>query len=166
MTHFKLEDFFYLTPEFLESYNFVECDTRTKGVFHPQDVVAAILLTGGMYKDMVPLLGRPRHSIRDYIQSNEDIRLIWEEIQDGKLDDLEKGIFNSALAGNETDRRFLLSTLGKNRGFSTRTEATGKDGGPIETKPMSELEFARRVAFAMKQAGEDEDVGSDAPDNG
>ena len=39
-------------------------------------------------------------------------------------------------------------------------EVTGKDGGPIETKEVSELEAARRIAFALtlglKAAGEKE----------
>lgn len=32
-----------------------------------------------------------------------------------------------------------------------RTELTGKDGEPIETKEMSENEIARRVAFTLAQ---------------
>jgi phage terminase small subunit len=42
--------------------------------------------------------------------------------------------------------------LGKHLGtFPTRVEHSGKDGGPIETKELSDLEFARRMAFALTQ---------------
>lgn len=33
-----------------------------------------------------------------------------------------------------------------------RVEHTGKDGGPIETKDLSELELARRIAYALEMA--------------
>ncbi len=42
--------------------------------------------------------------------------------------------------------------------FKDRHEHTGKDGGPIETREMSNLEFARRMAFALAQGIKDDDA--------
>lgn len=43
--------------------------------------------------------------------------------------------------------------LGKHIGmFKERIEHTGKDGGPIETKEVSEPELARRIAFILTKA--------------
>ncbi len=36
---------------------------------------------------------------------------------------------------------------------SISAELTGKDGGPIETKDVSDLETARRIAFLLAKAG-------------
>lgn len=42
--------------------------------------------------------------------------------------------------------------LGRNLAlWKDRVEHTGKDGGPIETKELSESEAARRIAFALSQ---------------
>jgi len=52
------------------------------------------------------------------------------------------------------DKRAALVDIGKHLGaFTQKVELTGKDGGPIETKEveMSELELARRIAFALEQ---------------
>lgn len=52
-----------------------------------------------------------------------------------------------------SDKRGSLELIGKHLGmFPARMEHTGKDGGPIETKDMSELDLARTVA-AMLAAG-------------
>lgn len=46
-----------------------------------------------------------------------------------------------------------LELLGKHLGmFPDKVEHTGKDGGPIETKDMSESDLAREVAFLLTSA--------------
>lgn len=54
------------------------------------------------------------------------------------------------------DKRAALVDIGRELGmFKTRHEHTGKDGAPIETKDAterpSELEFARRLLFALER---------------
>lgn len=45
------------------------------------------------------------------------------------------------------------AVLNRGHGKPTQiTEFTGKDGGPIETREMSHLEAARRVAFLLRMA--------------
>jgi phage terminase small subunit len=47
-----------------------------------------------------------------------------------------------------------LGKIGQHLGmFKERVEHTGKDGGPIETKDVSDIERARRVAFMLARAG-------------
>lgn len=48
------------------------------------------------------------------------------------------------------DKQAALVNLGKHLGmFSDKLELTGKDGGAIETKEVSGLEMARRIAFIL-----------------
>lgn len=51
------------------------------------------------------------------------------------------------------DKRAALVDIGKHLGmFREKVEITGKDGGPIEVSDMTDVERARRVAFALAQA--------------
>lgn len=51
------------------------------------------------------------------------------------------------------DKRASLVDLGKHLGmFKDIVEHTGKNGGPIETKEISDIEQARRIAFMLGRA--------------
>lgn len=51
-------------------------------------------------------------------------------------------------------RKWLLSkALPKVYGDKVTTEITGKDGGPVQTESVSDLEAARMIAFALEKAG-------------
>lgn len=48
------------------------------------------------------------------------------------------------------DKRAALVDIGKHLGmFKEKVEVTGKDGGPVETKDMSQNELGRRIAFML-----------------
>jgi phage terminase small subunit len=59
------------------------------------------------------------------------------------------------------DKKAPLELLGRHVGlkFASRHEHTGKDGGPIETKEITDLEFARRLAFLLTKGASDETAG-------
>ncbi len=55
-----------------------------------------------------------------------------------------------------SDRIKRIELIGKHidiMAFATRIEATGKDGGPIETTDPKSNDLARRLAFALTEAG-------------
>jgi hypothetical protein len=52
-------------------------------------------------------------------------------------------------------RKWIASKLKpKKYGEKVQTELTGKDGGPIETADMTEVELARRIAFALQSGAQ------------
>lgn len=54
------------------------------------------------------------------------------------------------------DKRAALVDLGRHYGlFKDKVEHTGKDGGPIETKEVSDLEAARRMAYLLSLAADE-----------
>lgn len=144
-----------------EEYDFWNCQTRLDrtGPYNKVDVAAAILLTNGTFSKMAPLLGRHRSRIRDYVLARPDVKEIYDNVREGMIDQLELDTFESALAGDPTDRRFLLTTLGKNRGYSTRSETTGPEGGPMQVvdptklKETSTTDIKSMVANLRKMLG-------------
>jgi len=53
------------------------------------------------------------------------------------------------------DKKGALDSLARHLGmFTDKVEHTGKDGGPIEMKAVSDLELARRVAFLLNSAAQ------------
>ena len=47
---------------------------------------------------------------------------------------------------------FNANIIARDLGLADKSELTGKNGGPIETKELSQTETARRIAFALAQA--------------
>lgn len=115
------------------TYDFAKCATRADraGPYVKDDVIAAILRTYGNYAAMASLLGRTRSRVRDWVLAHPDVFQIREDVRESALDMVEDGVFTGALMGDSTNSRYLLSTLGKERGYSTRVESTGKGGSPI-----------------------------------
>jgi len=123
-----------INPETAQEYDFENCPTRQNrySPFHKPDVVAAIYAAEGVFAHMSMLLGRRRESIRYYVYSHPDVLNIWKELRESALDYIEHSVIKQALNGDPQQQRFVLQTLGKDRGYSNRTEATGANGGPID----------------------------------
>jgi hypothetical protein len=118
-------------PRFL-SYNFGVAPTRLdpKGPYYKEDVVAALLSTEFNLGRTAQLLGRSRASLSNYVASHADVKEVYDDAREALIDDAEHTVSQSLRRGDSTDARYVLSTLGKDRGYTTRQETTGKDGGP------------------------------------
>lgn len=116
-----------------ESYDFLKCPTALDrmGPYHKQDVIAALIATECVISKAAILLNRSRHRVRDYIYGNRDVLLWFDDVREGNLDIIEHNHVKAALLGDLGAGRFILTTLGKDRGYSTRLEQTGKDGVPL-----------------------------------
>lgn len=67
---------------------------------------------------------------------------------------LEEGLIGAETGPMVTSRMFALKNAAPHEWREKQdVELTGKDGGPIETKDVSDLEIARRVAFLLAKAG-------------
>lgn len=114
-------------------YNFTDCATAQDRAlpYHAEDVIAAILVTQSNLGRMALLLNRSRMGVDRYIKSNPEMNSFFNEFREGILDTVETNQFALALAGDGAAGRFLLTTIGKKRGYTTRQELTGEDGGAI-----------------------------------
>jgi len=125
-------------------YDFKNCATALKhsGHYYKQDVIASILASEGSLQQMSLLLNRSRQSVKNYVYGNADILEFYVNYREGMIDEVERIHFREALnPGEGQAQRFILSTLAKDRGYSTRFEATGKNGGPITVKELSDDEL-------------------------
>lgn len=119
-----------------EEYDFETCLTRTNRdipiVEH--DIVAAMIKHRGNYAQIAAELGRSRNVVFNHIGRNDQLRALRDDIRQALLDMVEDGVFQSAMMGDGAQQRFLLTTLAKDRGFVTREERSGPDGGPLHLK--------------------------------
>lgn len=114
-------------------YDFSQSRTRVDvyAEFEKNDVIAALVTTGANFAKMASLLGRSRAKVHDFVFRNPDLVSVLRDVQETMLDFMEHGLKVNALKGDSADRRYALSTLGKERGYSSRSEMTGAGGGPV-----------------------------------
>jgi hypothetical protein len=138
------EDYDYLRGDKLDTYDFKNCRTRDKtGPYWWPDVVAAIRVTQGNLTKIATLLGRTRNSVKSTIWFNPVLKEIFDEVREGILDHVEENVFMSAVEGDGANQRFLLQTIGKNRGYATRVEQTGENGGPIRSEVTAKIDASK-----------------------
>lgn len=134
-------------------YDFENCATRLDhfGPIWKQDVMAAIIVTKGEMAAIAHLIGRRRQSVKDFIHRNRDILLFYTDVRESEIDEIERGAIEMAKAGDPGMMKFILTTLGKNRGFTTRVESTGPDGKPIPIESMAPKEKLGRVLESLSR---------------
>lgn len=122
-----------------QDYDFEKCETRIDkgGPFNKFDVAAAIFHTRGNFGRMAVLLGRPRGRVRSYVMGDGMLRQVFDDVRESVIDEVEAQHFDDALDGNGSARQFILSTVGKGRGYSTRQEVESNDVTDPAIKALS-----------------------------
>ena len=135
-----------------KKYDFERCVTKLNhnGPFVKEDVVAAIYATNGNFAQMAICLGRRRSSVRNFVLANLDVKDIYDEVHEVFLDTVEQSHASLALGGDGPSLRFILATLGKDRGYTTRIEQTGKDGSPLQHGPIT-LDVSKMTTEALRE---------------
>ena len=97
-----------------------------------EHIIAALRETKGMVYLAADRLGCHARTVLNYAERYKSVQ---EEIdfQREKLVDIgELKLYQAVMDGNEGMVKYLLSTRGKKRGYTTATEISGPDGKPIE----------------------------------
>lgn len=76
--------------------------------------------------------GVHRHTMRKFIDEHPELEEIRQQADEELLDIGENHVVNALKEGDMKTVRWHLERKGKNRGYSTRVESTGADGGPVE----------------------------------
>jgi len=109
--------------------------------FTDQDVIKAISGSGGIITTIARKLGCEWKEAEEYINSNPLIKMMYDTERESIVDLCESVVLrNVQLAqdaqragniGDTTDAKWILSRLGKERGYAERQEVTGKNGASI-----------------------------------
>lgn len=139
------------SPEFIEAYDFSTCWSvqNPSGALSELDVCVALIKTDANISLAASILARSRRSLAGFVARDPAISSLVEDITEQFLDNVEAVYKVVALKGDGPAAKFFLSTKGKARGFSQRTELTGPDGKPIQTEDMTQRdadEFTRAIA--------------------
>jgi hypothetical protein len=76
-------------------------------------------------------LDRSYTTLRKRIFAHPQLLEVYEGIRDEVLDRAETNIFTAVEGGDLQQSQFVLRTLGSKRGWNSRQEITGADGGPV-----------------------------------
>lgn len=88
------------------------------------DIVRALEVAEGSIADAATALGVKRHILATAISRNEYLRNVHIDFLEAGIDAAQKIVFDAVKQGNLTAATFVLSTIGKDRGFSTKQELT------------------------------------------
>ncbi|WP_428096978.1 hypothetical protein [Candidatus Rariloculus sp.] len=105
-------------------YDFDNCLTRRTGRNHLPDVAAALVVAQSSMSDAADLLRVRYEAIKKFVQTHEPLKHLLREMRERMLDKVERSQVQAALDGDHGAQRFLLATLGKNRGYSRKVEMT------------------------------------------
>jgi hypothetical protein len=94
-----------------------------------------------------------RQTIYNRMQKSDAVKDAVAEAREFVLDVAEAKLMQAVEAGEPYAICFTLKCLGKARGYveTQRHELTGKDGGPIETREMSDEELIERAKLSTNR---------------
>ena len=117
-------------------------------------ILEAIKDSGGIMSTIARRLGVTWHTADTWVKQYDETKQALQDEREAILDLAESTLFRNIKDGNSQDAKWLLSTMGKNRGYNERQEITGVDGGPIDVNAIirkAEEEFSNE----QRNAGED-----------
>ena len=104
-----------------------------------ETVLEAIKGSGGIVSTVSKRLDCAWHTANKYIHEWDETKAAFEDEREAILDMAEGVIYQSIKEGNSQDAKWILSTLGKKRGFSEKVELEHsggitfvKDGTPLD----------------------------------
>ena len=95
-------------------------------------IIEAIKDSGGIMSTIAKRLGVTWNTADVWIREFDETKQALEDERNTILDLAESTLYKNIKDGNSQDAKWLLSTLGKRRGFTERHEITGGGGEPIE----------------------------------
>ena len=114
------------------AYNFDKCATRELRRPHLEDVAAAIVTAEGSLADAAELLGLSRTRLRAFIERTPDLGDLLDQYRESVLDRVERNVHKRALNGDWKAERFILSTLGRVRGYGNKTTIEHEGDGALK----------------------------------
>jgi len=97
-------------------------------------MIAALKETRGMVYLAADRIGCHAETILNYAKRYPTVQAAIDHEREKILDVAELKLVQAVMDGNEGMIKYLLSTRGKKRGYTTGVEVTGEGGGPMVFK--------------------------------
>lgn len=97
-----------------------------------EQIIEAVRASSGILADAARMLGCHRATMHSYVNRYSTVRAAVEEEREVLIDLCESKLVEAVKRGDMQAVYFTLKTIGKDRGYSERTELTGKDSEPIQ----------------------------------
>jgi hypothetical protein len=121
-----------------------------------EQIIAALEQAEGILVDAATLLGIKRYELEDRLNDDPYLNRIHLSIVEGMIDGAQKNIFTAVKAGNYAASVFVLTTLAKERGYSTKAELSlktvGKSFDDMSEKEL--LDFLEQSGFKLELGDE------------
>jgi len=88
--------------------------------FSPEKVAEALRRAGGIKSHAAALLDCTRTTVGNYIKRYPEVREVWIEARETMVDTAQSKLYDAVERGEWQAVHYTLSTLGKDRGFTTR----------------------------------------------
>lgn len=102
-------------------------------------MIAALKATKGSVYLAAERLGCSHQTVYNYIDRYATVKDAYEFESGRTLDVAELALYKAIQDGESWAVKFILSTKGKNRGYTERTELTGAEGGPVPIQYVREV---------------------------
>lgn len=122
-----------------------------------QDIANALEEVDGNLAKAAALLGVRRGKLVTAISRDTDLRELHEDYLERAIDNAQANVFEAVEAKNYQASCFLLSTLGKDRGYSTKSELTLK-ARVIPLEELTDSELDERREALLKRSNEPKPV--------
>lgn len=99
--------------------------------FEVETVIEALRLSQGVKWTAAKRLGCARKTVSNYIRRHPEVAAVYKEERETLVDLAEIELITKIKESFWPAVKFTLSTLGKDRGYTERTEVTGPGGGSI-----------------------------------
>lgn len=110
----------------------------------------AVIGSGGLLNDIAAAAGVDRSTVRRWRDTDPAIAAAIEAERESTSDAAERTIINAIHSGDVNASKYWLSTIGRHRGFATRTEVDAN------------VQAVGRVVVTIPHNGRD-DIGHDPP---
>lgn len=100
-------------------------------LFTTDQFLTAIPGSAGIITLIAKRVGCDWHTAKKWITTRPTIQKAYDDECESVLDMAESKLFEAVNTGDLQAVKYLLSTKGKRRGYTERTEVTGADGGAI-----------------------------------
>jgi hypothetical protein len=133
-----------------------------------EHVISALRETKGMVYLAADRIGCHADTILNYAKRYKSVQDEIDSQREKVVDIAELKLYQAIMDGNEGMVKYLLSTRGKKRGYTTGTEISGPDGGPFTAKVEHAInsETAATIFDILAAAGALTAVADDAEDDG